>query len=167
MQTQLIAKLENATARLEREDPRWRSSRSRSPLSSFPFTVGRVDTVDLQVDSARVSRQHSVIVLEKGVYRLVDSGSTNGTFVNGQRVQEAVLQDGDLVVFADVEFCFQTSTPQPRESATQVISDGDTNCLDIIREVRRLHEMITHRCVENLFQPIVPPRKPTPSTPTR
>lgn len=44
-----------------------------------------------------ISRHHAEILLEKGGVRLLDAGSTNGTYVNGLRVQESVLKDGDRI----------------------------------------------------------------------
>src|SRR5438046_8971829 len=61
------------------------SSAARAPLLSFPFTIGRLAPADLLVNSSKVSREHAVIVCESGRYLVRDRGSTNGTFVNGQR----------------------------------------------------------------------------------
>ena len=49
------------------------------------------------------------IVREGGVLRVRDLHSTNGTFVNGQKIDEHRLADGDLVVIADVHFSFRTN----------------------------------------------------------
>ena len=91
-------------------------------LTSFPFSIGRNDTTDLPINSTRVSREHAVIIRGGNTYRIRDLDSTNGTLVNGQRIDEATLSDGDIVVIADVEFTFFSGLAQaPRKTVTQVI----------------------------------------------
>lgn len=59
--------------------------------------LGRAPDAGIPINDGRVSRQHlSLEVAESGT-TLTDLGSTNGTYVNGQRVQTHVLQDGDKV----------------------------------------------------------------------
>src|SRR5580704_13028487 len=66
------------------------------PLSATAVsTVGRADTCTLALDDARLSRVHAKIHCTGGVWLLTDEGSTNGTFVNGQRVEKySALADG-------------------------------------------------------------------------
>jgi pSer/pThr/pTyr-binding forkhead associated (FHA) protein len=120
----------------------------RTPIQAVPFTIGRIETVDLQINSSRVSREHAVIVKEQKGYRIRDLGSTNGTFVNGERIDEVPLRDGDLVVIADCEFTFvmpdagesKRLVTQAMESPAEVKSPRDR-----VLAVRRLQETLLHR----------------------
>jgi diguanylate cyclase (GGDEF)-like protein len=61
--------------------------------------VGRLPTADLCLRDTGVSRQHARFVWKGETYGLQDSGSGNGTYVNGRRVTEQTLADGDVVQF--------------------------------------------------------------------
>ncbi len=160
MQTQLMDKCAVGVPWLERFTVD--GAPQQCPLSSFPFSIGRVASADLQIDDARVSREHAVILREGTTFRVRDLNSTNGTVLNGQPVQDAPLSDGDILVIADAEFTFYSGQSNTSYSAaTQVMgassrgTDSGEGPRDMIRAVRRLHEMLAHRCVEVLFQPIV------------
>ena len=129
-------------------------------VESFPFTIGRKENADLSINSTRVSRDHAVITRQGKKYHLHDLGSTNGTYLNGQRIQEQVLSDGDQVMFAEVEFTFFSGEPSiDRDTATQamthVISNEDNSIRSQILAVRRIHEAVTRRGVRVSYQPIV------------
>ena len=81
-------------------------------LTSYPFFVGKDENrMDGVVQDAYVSRYHARIDREGEEIRVMDLGSTNGTFVNRERLQpyeSRVLREGDLLFFAqrEYEFCF-------------------------------------------------------------
>lgn len=134
----------------------------RTPITPLPFTIGRSDSSNLRVDSTQVSREHARILRWQGELRIKDLGSTNGTFVNGQRVQEARLEHGDILHIATIELIFSSGqTPRTQGVATQVVAPGEAVAAQlgkatcVIRAVRRFQEMLVHRCVRILFQPIV------------
>ncbi len=77
--------------------------RRRLALGVEPFGIGRDQENDLVLDDRRVSRRHAEIRLRLGRYTLYDLQSTNGTFVNGRRVAEVVLSDGDHVTIGGTE----------------------------------------------------------------
>lgn len=58
-------------------------------------SIGRTVGNDLVIDDARVSRRHALLEWAHGEWRVSDLGSTNGTWVNGQQVRLARLDDGD------------------------------------------------------------------------
>ena len=71
-------------------------------LSQRITTVGREDINDIALPDSEVSRRHARIVMEDGVYTLEDLGSTNGTFIDGQRIQNPVqLRHGMTIDFGE------------------------------------------------------------------
>ncbi|MDZ4819832.1 MAG: EAL domain-containing protein [Planctomycetota bacterium] len=137
-------------------------------VATFPFSIGRNDTTDLPINSTRVSREHAAIVKAGNTYRVRDLDSTNGTFVNGQRIEEATLSDGDILMIADVEFTFFSGNTQAaRKTVTQVIGfrESDSSSLkgvDLIRCVRRLQETILQGSSRLEYQPVVDLLSDTP-----
>lgn len=83
--------------------------------------LGRDVTNDIVLADAEVSRQHARLTRTPGGYVLEDLGSTNGTFVNGERlIAPRVLNPGDLVGFGEnVTLTFDAASP---ESAATVMS---------------------------------------------
>ena len=69
-----------------------------------PVTVGRASDNHLVVDDPEVSRHHARLEADGGGWRVVDLGSTNGTWVNGARVREATIDVGDDVSFGGARF---------------------------------------------------------------
>src|SRR5918998_677995 len=66
------------------------------------FTVGRDDANDLVIKDFKVSRRHAYLkALPDGRAALHDLGSSNGTFVNGQRVQSVLLSGDEQIQFGD------------------------------------------------------------------
>ncbi len=131
----------------------------KSEIQEFPFTIGRDPTADLAVESNRVSRKHAAIVPTDHGYMIQDLDSTNGTYVNGTKMAEGTLNDGDVLVLADVELTFFTGQVDGRITATQVmtqpVSGRQSDAVDLVFQVRRLHETLTHRSITSRFQPIV------------
>ncbi|MFN7171197.1 MAG: FHA domain-containing protein [Fimbriimonadaceae bacterium] len=95
----------------------------------FPFappaTIGRFDParepieVDLgSLDEGRfVSRSHAKITHDNGEWRLEDLGSSNGTYIfrpktnEFEKVEFAVIHDGDLIALGNAQFLFQVGVP--------------------------------------------------------
>lgn len=69
----------------------------RYPLTNGPTVLGRGADADIVVEDTGVSRHHAQIVVDQGTVAVQDLGSTNGTFVNGRKVQSIQLQDQDVI----------------------------------------------------------------------
>jgi len=68
------------------------------PLDGDQLTIGRDSSNGVAINDAEVSRKHSRLSFQGGKYVIEDLGSTNGTFVNGQRLAgPVVLKAGDVV----------------------------------------------------------------------
>ncbi|HEY6959745.1 MAG TPA: DUF3662 and FHA domain-containing protein [Candidatus Limnocylindria bacterium] len=100
---------------LLREKPRAPKATLEQPdgpslsLGPDPILIGRDPQNDLVLDDRRVSRKHAEIRLRLGRYTLYDLQSTNGTYVNGRRVAEKVLEDGDKISVGGLELMFHAA----------------------------------------------------------
>jgi pSer/pThr/pTyr-binding forkhead associated (FHA) protein len=70
--------------------------------------VGRGEESEIRVDDAKMSRTHFAIEWRAGVYHIVDMGSTNGTWVNDERIREKALEPEDRIVAGRSVFVFQS-----------------------------------------------------------
>jgi pSer/pThr/pTyr-binding forkhead associated (FHA) protein len=69
------------------------------PLSEGQeIVIGRSSELDMVLVEEMVSRKHARIALDGGTITIEDLGSTNGTFVNGEKVQQGTLREGDRVL---------------------------------------------------------------------
>jgi pSer/pThr/pTyr-binding forkhead associated (FHA) protein len=69
--------------------------------------IGRREDCDIRIPLGEVSRKHCRLIMEADALRVEDLGSSNGTFLNGQRVQESVVQPGDRLQIGPVAFTVQ------------------------------------------------------------
>lgn len=75
---------------------------SRHDLEAEQVTIGRSAGNDFIIADPEVSRRHARIVRREDGFAVEDIGSTNGTFVNGQRISHlTLLQDGDTIDLGD------------------------------------------------------------------
>jgi len=82
-----------------------RQQGSTIPLPTGRFLIGREEDCHLRPNSELVSRHHCVFTHDEYTVRVRDLGSTNGTFVNGNRVRgTAVLNSGDKITVGKLEF---------------------------------------------------------------
>jgi pSer/pThr/pTyr-binding forkhead associated (FHA) protein len=70
---------------------------ARFPLETPETTVGRHPDSDVFLDDITVSRKHAFFATEGQITTVRDAGSLNGTYVNRERIDEAVLASGDEV----------------------------------------------------------------------
>ncbi len=75
----------------------------------LPLTIGRDAENRLCIESAAISRFHAEIVTENGQYFLKDLKSTNGTFLNGRRIEKEKLGPGDELAVANINLCVEAT----------------------------------------------------------
>jgi pSer/pThr/pTyr-binding forkhead associated (FHA) protein len=72
------------------------------PLETPEIIIGRDATNNIPINDAEVSRKHAKLILQSSAYVIQDLGSTNGTFINGQRITASqVLKPGDKVTLGE------------------------------------------------------------------
>ncbi len=90
-------------------------------LDRAEVTIGRSRFADIHISERALSQQHAKLVRHGDTHRLFDLGSTNGTFVNDRRVQQADLKPGDVVRTGETVFTYMAgSQPEPAEATTDL-----------------------------------------------
>ena len=91
-------------------------------LSKSEITIGRDVNADVVINAAEVSRRHCRLRLDAGSYIIEDLGSTNGTFVNGQRLTGPhLLRPGEVIMLGEaVSLAYEVAQHDP--NATMVSS---------------------------------------------
>jgi len=88
------------------------------PLTREWTRIGRSLAADLRFDDPTVSRRHALVVRHPDGVRVLDDRSLNGVFVNGERVEWRVLQDGDEIVVGRYRISFLRMTEQDIAAAS-------------------------------------------------
>ena len=105
---------------LMRENP---AHRRRFELTGPSTSIGRREECDLRIPLGDVSRKHCAVLVGEAEtddgpdIRLQDLGSSNGTYVNGRRVQESPLLAGDVVQIGSLKFLVQVDGEPAEPSA--------------------------------------------------
>jgi general secretion pathway protein A len=109
------------------------------------MVLGRDDSCDISLDSRYVSRFQNLFLETREGWMLIDLSSTNGCFVNGRRVREHRLRDGDLIAVGHHQMRFmgpsskaRSGQPEPRSGeadttlvAVRTDASGRTRALDL------------------------------------
>ena len=84
-------------------------------LEGDQINIGRESSNEVTINDAEISRRHARLTFQGGKYVLEDLGSTNGTFVNGQRLAgPRVLKAGEVVSFGEqIVLVFEVVTNDP------------------------------------------------------
>jgi len=76
------------------------------PPPGKALNVGRDSHCEIHIDSKDVSRKHSQVIMYERSALVFDCYSTNGTYVNGEKIAKRMLHPGDIVCFGDTKFLF-------------------------------------------------------------
>lgn len=105
-------------------------------LTEETYTIGRSDAADICIAEPTISGHHCTFTLvAEGTYTIKDEGSTNGTRLNGEKLEDEPrqLKDGDLLQFGNVELLFENKEARiaaPMKTVT-VINLDETGSMDI------------------------------------
>jgi EAL domain-containing protein (putative c-di-GMP-specific phosphodiesterase class I) len=117
---------------------------------SSPFLIGRHSKAALTIPSPTVSNVHAELRTDNGVLVVKDLGSTNGTFINGQRIEgQFTVASGDLLQFAEV--VFRVSLESSQHDCKTIAGDPSDRALALIQ----FDKLMSERAVVPHFQPIV------------
>ena len=121
-------------------------------LPSSVTVIGRRSNCDFYVPLMSVSRRHCQLNHHQGVLKIRDLDSRNGTYLNGKRVDEAVIKAGDYIKVGPLTFAFQIDG-QPKninmpnsamkKSSQEDTSTGDSKVegIDTFAELDKLDEL--------------------------
>lgn len=140
-------------------------SRVTHALHVLPFGVGREPANQLVIESQGLSRRHAEFRGMGDRLSLTDLGSTNGTFVNRERITGTVpLNDGDLIHFGHAEYRLGTDTrtriaaARTADQATRHVPAGSTLPEHFVRPERQFKALLTGEGLSGAAQPIVDAR---------
>lgn len=112
-----------------------------------PVTIGRDATSTIVLDSPFVSKQHAIVTWTEGEFQIADSGSANGTRVNGTAVTAAALHDGDIIEIGDYQLAFDVAaaddqTDDPRTARAAPVTGGNKMARLLIAALATMMVMI-------------------------
>lgn len=96
----------------------------RFALTRDMSVLGRAEDCDFRIPLSEISRKHCRLVRDGDALRVEDLGSSNGTFVNDQRVQQKELGAGDLLRVGPVVFVVQLDGEPPDARITRDVARG-------------------------------------------
>ena len=123
------------------------------------LTIGRDPSNDLVLPDAMVSRRHAVVEHRAGKFFLRDCSSANGSVVNGDRVSERALRDGDLVAIGSMRLLFREEVLAEAGGGKVLAHPSATplECSSCKSQYRR-GDLFCRECGAKVAQPAGPPR---------
>lgn len=94
-----------------------RPGRGAPDVPPGAIKIGRADDNDIVIPEVLASRHHATLVPAQGGTEIRDNRSINGTFVNGNRVDSAMLHDGDVVTIGNIDLIFADGALTRREES--------------------------------------------------
>jgi len=90
------------------------------------MTIGRTRANDVRIKSKAISRHHATLLIGPDVITVEDAGSTNGCLVNGQKITQAPMRDGDCLELGDLQY----------RLSTRHVQSSVTNSADALSQAR-------------------------------
>ncbi|MEV0321675.1 FHA domain-containing protein [Streptomyces sp. NPDC050658] len=128
------------------------------PLPTRTVRIGRAHDNDLVIDDLVVSRRHAELrFLPEGGYEIVDLGSHNGTYLNGQPVARAPVAPGDIIGVGHSAYCLIGDELQEYVDTGEVSLDVQELTVDVDRGRKRLLDGISFPVGEKCLLAVVGP----------
>ena len=130
----------------------------RIPLNNFPVVIGRDPGLPVSLQKSEVSRNHAKIFSNDGQLTLADLNSTNGTFINHQRISgDTPINHGDVVHFAscEVRFLSESLADSEDENCDRTMFNVAPLSSRLPTGLRDLQTMLDEKAVKACYQPIV------------
>lgn len=146
-----------AKARAGQPRADWALVPDHAKLAQLDFSItdkailGRARECRFSVPYKLLSREHAELRLEDGALYLRDLDSANGCFVNGNRVREARLQNGDKVAFAKLSFTVRGPESGSDKSQTRAAGDEELN-RTMIRPAISVDDIAQQAAADSLTQ---------------
>lgn len=122
----------------------------RIPITNGRFQIGRRSDLQLCLPHSSVSKLHAELVATEVALFVRDLGSTNGTFVNGKRITDAMpISERDILHFAEFEFAVGRSQ---HESAMRTMVSSSCEWRG---KLAQFHQLLAESAVVPYFQPII------------
>ena len=99
-------------------------SHKRLRLAGEQISIGRATTNVIAIDEEKASRAHCVLEKTAHGFRIRDLGSTNGTLVNGQRIDKLLLTSGDTISIGATKLVFLAELPKKKKKTNAGAGDG-------------------------------------------
>ena len=120
-----------------------------------PFRIGRREGLDLWIPSPNVSGLHAEILEEDGSLWLYDLNSTNGTFVNDQRiVDKTKLEDSDSIVFGNKRFRLILTAGDPKDGRIPMATVPTASPTSVSESPKHKFQRLLDTGAVPFFQPI-------------
>jgi len=113
------------------------SALDRWEVTDKPLTFGRGDEADVQITDERMSREHFVIAPQGDKFIARDLGSTNGTFVNNNRITEVPLQPNDRIRAGQTVVIFETEKSKGVGTVINEMTAGGKGYKTLLGEITK------------------------------
>lgn len=132
----------------------------RIPIRHYPFRIGRDSELDFMIPGIKVSRRHAEIIRNDNRLFLCDNNSTNGSFVNRQRIVDGQLEirHGDVLHFGDTDLRLIRETVKKSLAETQrhaAVDHQQPTAGKMPTGIREMQELLQQRLVMPAYQRIV------------